>query len=59
MFHVKHQLSPLTDYLGLPIGSTMWDRLETYEAWLGEEALMAGGIGPREANRLRQRPHRG
>lgn len=52
MFHVKHleeELQALSEALPW---SPDWDRLAAYESWLRDEALVAGGIGPSEAERL-------
>ena len=55
MFHVKHDLSPLLDWLGIDRETVDWPRLERYEAWLRSEAYVAGGIGPEERDRLTDR----
>jgi 16S rRNA G527 N7-methylase RsmG len=34
---------------------TALDRLDRYERWLGEEAIVSGGLGPAESNRLHDR----
>lgn len=40
-------------WLGLAsLHPTQWDELERYAVWLKGEAMVAGGIGPREADRI-------
>jgi 16S rRNA (guanine527-N7)-methyltransferase len=42
-------------YLGVELTERQQDQLLRYHRWLGEEAIGAGGVGPREQNRLWER----
>ena len=55
MFHVKHSLGALSNYLIYPFNDGIWRLLASYEDWLREEAIPAGGLGPNEGRRLRHR----
>jgi 16S rRNA (guanine(527)-N(7))-methyltransferase RsmG len=45
-------LTAISDWLCVTWSRGQLEQLERYEAWLGEEAIVAGGIGPGEAPRL-------
>lgn len=55
VFHVKHSLGALSNYLIYPFNDGIWRLLASYEDWLREEAIPAGGLGPNEGGRLRHR----
>jgi len=58
MFHGKHPVEAIdrtAAWVGLKLEPAQRGRLERYAAWLGEEAIPAGGIGPQEADRLVER----
>jgi len=63
VFHVKHrQLEDVLEWVGTDLPDGSYGRLQRYEAWLGEEALPAGGISPGDRDDLshlvrRLRPH--
>lgn len=39
-------------WAGVPLVAAAWQGLERYAGWLVEEAIPAGGLGPREADRV-------
>ena len=41
--------------VGLELDSTALDRLDGYQRWLADEAIVSGGLGSAEANRLHDR----
>jgi len=43
------------DWLGLELGATALERLESYRRWLGHEAIEAGAVGAGERHRLHDR----
>lgn len=45
----------VANHVGYPLKNTGVELLDTYERWLREEALVAGGIGPTESDRLGRR----
>jgi 16S rRNA (guanine527-N7)-methyltransferase len=54
LFHVeRHQLwLEIAESSPFPVPDTFVDRLEVYRRWLIDEAMVAGGIGPGEADRV-------
>jgi 16S rRNA (guanine(527)-N(7))-methyltransferase RsmG len=50
--HCPHDLIRIGDWLDIEWSDLQMERLERYERWLGEEAVVAGGIGPGEVPRL-------
>lgn len=48
-------LTRALEYAGVGIDTEQWTQLLTYRDWLISEALPAGGIGPREADRVESR----
>lgn len=52
---MKQTLSTLAAYLDHLISDEAWNLMGSYERWLLDEALTAGGIGPGEAERIRHR----
>jgi 16S rRNA (guanine527-N7)-methyltransferase len=55
MFHVEHAdgtFEALEDWLGVTLGEHQREQLLAFEDWLRVEALVAGGIGPHEKDRL-------
>jgi len=54
LFHVK-PLEAAARLSGLTLDASMRRKLERYIAWLGDEGMTAGGIGPAEAERLESR----
>jgi len=55
MFHVEHEtdrLDVIGEGLGLELDDAQKVALLRFEAWLAEEAIPAGGIGPGEGERL-------
>lgn len=49
---MEHRLDELAAEIGLTLHRDQVGKLETYRSWLADEALVAGGIGPEEVNRL-------
>ncbi|MDP9495383.1 MAG: class I SAM-dependent methyltransferase [Actinomycetota bacterium] len=43
------------DWVGVELDETDLDRLDSYQRWLAEEAIPAGGLGPGESHRLHDR----
>ena len=54
MFHVK-QVVAAAHFAGLDLDPARMDLLERYAGWLRDEAIPAGGLGPREADRIEDR----
>jgi len=55
MFHMEHgqaAFDAIGDWLGIQLDAGQRAALIQFEAWLGEEAIPAGGIGPSERDRL-------
>ena len=52
MFHVKRRLRALSGALASTVSDEQWDSLEAYTQWLSDEAVVAGGLGPAESDRL-------
>lgn len=54
MFHVEHNRYAVdaASYAGLALSDDQHELLNTYAEWLVSEAIPAGGLGPREADRL-------
>lgn len=56
MFHGKHAdsdlLARVADWAGVEVALEQRVKLDRYAAWLRDEAIVAGGIGPEEAPRL-------
>lgn len=48
----RDRLASLADWLGLDLTGDQLDRLVAYADWLRDEAMVAGGIGPAERDRL-------
>ena len=42
----------VAEWAGFPLTEQQEDQLEAYAAWLCDEAIPAGGLGPREAERV-------
>lgn len=56
MFHVEHEtLQRIGEFLRIQITETQIELLTRYRDWLRDEAVPAGGLGPRELNRLERR----
>jgi len=56
MFHGEHHYAErAAAYAGLSLSATQLESLTDYATWLAEEAIPAGGLGPREAERIWQR----
>ena len=51
---MKHVVA-IASWCGLTVSPTQTTQLERYAAWLVEEGVSAGGIGPHEAERLWER----
>ncbi len=56
-FHVKHSevWARCAAWAGIQLDSEANARLEVYEQWLATEAIDAGGLGPRERDRVHDR----
>jgi 16S rRNA (guanine527-N7)-methyltransferase len=59
MFHVEHDTEEglravrvVADWAGWPLPAEADEYLEGFVAWLREEAIPAGGLGPREGERV-------
>lgn len=50
--HTHSDLTRIGDWLGLEWSGPQIESLARYQRWLGEEAIIAGGIGPSEEARL-------
>ena len=48
----RRAMQELADWLGIPLSTAQHTQLERFGQWLLDEAAPAGGIGPREAERL-------
>ena len=48
----RRAMQELADWLGIPLSAAQHTQLERFGQWLLDEAAPAGGIGPREAERL-------
>jgi len=56
MFHGEHEYAErAAAYAGLSLSAIQLQSLTKYADWLAEEAIPAGGLGPREAERIWQR----
>lgn len=54
MFNVKHWVEVVGNWLGESTGEAI-PALERYGRWLRDEAIVAGGLGPREGARIEDR----
>lgn len=54
LFHVK-PIQTAAGFSGVDLDMTMLQRLQTYGDWLREEGIVAGAIGPAEADRIEGR----
>ncbi len=45
----------VAEWAGYPLNATQCEALDRYAAWLVEEAIPAGGLGPREGDRIWER----
>lgn len=52
MMAETQKLDQLAEWLGVTWSDHQLARLLRYEQWLGDEAIVAGGMGPREVDRL-------
>jgi 16S rRNA (guanine527-N7)-methyltransferase len=55
MFNVKHPLDAVADWLGRDLDANQHRSLERFAAWLRDEAIDGGGIGPNEGTRIIER----